>query len=124
MLPLPLYHSESSNCSGQTTDSCNGDIVQSPVNFTTLSDRYSAFAVDFIGNVSHDTRPFFLCKCGPRARDLDLAEAAAALDASQFRAAIASVVLLLRQAMLTHEQQWATLDLPSSSGEQQLRLLV
>ena len=27
-LPLPLYHSDGPNCSGQTTDSCNGDIVK------------------------------------------------------------------------------------------------
>ena len=27
-LPLPLYHSDGPNCSGQTTDSCNGDIVR------------------------------------------------------------------------------------------------
>ena len=34
--------------------------VQQPVNFTTLSDRYSAFATEFIGNTTHDPRPFFL----------------------------------------------------------------
>ena len=38
--------------------------VQQPVNFTTLSDRYSAFATEFIGNTTNDPRPFFLCECG------------------------------------------------------------
>jgi arylsulfatase G len=103
-LALPLYHSESANCSGQSVGSCNGDIVEAPVvrnfrprplaatqrrqrahrsllaasprfrgasdsadtalktlqNFTTLSDTYSAFAAEFIGNASHDRSPFFL----------------------------------------------------------------
>ena len=61
-LPLPLYRS-TTNCSGQTTGSCNGVIAQAPVNFTTLSDRYADFADEFIGN--HSTAagaadPFFL----------------------------------------------------------------
>jgi hypothetical protein len=59
MLALPLYHSET-NCSGQTAGSCNGDIVEAPVNFSTLSDKYSAFASEFIGNASHDPSPWFL----------------------------------------------------------------
>jgi arylsulfatase A-like enzyme len=58
-LALPLYHSET-NCSGQSVGSCNGDIVEAPVNFTTLSDKYSAFASEFIGNSSHDPRSWFL----------------------------------------------------------------
>eukprot|EP00040_Diaphanoeca_grandis_P029083 m.169355 g.169355 ORF g.169355 m.169355 type:complete len:639 (-) comp31562_c0_seq1:99-2015(-) len=58
-LPLPLYSSDT-NCSGQDVNSCDGDIVQSPVNFTTLSDRYGDFATAFIGNVSTDPAPFFL----------------------------------------------------------------
>lgn len=61
-LPLPLYFSESANCSGHgdITDSCNGDIVQSPVNFSALSDRYSSFADEFISHVAVDPSPFFL----------------------------------------------------------------
>jgi arylsulfatase G len=60
VLPLPLYQSNSTNCSGQTASSCNGDIVEAPVDFDTLSDKYSNFANEFIGNVSHDPSPFFL----------------------------------------------------------------
>lgn len=59
-LPLPLYHSEGANCTGPVPGSCNDNIVESPVNFTTLSDRYAAFASEFIANVSHDPSPFFL----------------------------------------------------------------
>ena len=59
-LALPLYHSETLNCSGQTTGSCNGDIIEAPVNFSTLSDTYSTFATQFIRNASSDTTPFFL----------------------------------------------------------------
>lgn len=58
LLPLPLYMSDT-HCNGNTT-SCDGAIVEQPVNFTTLSDRYAAFAEDFIGNVSTDARPFLL----------------------------------------------------------------
>lgn len=58
LLPLPLYDS-GLNCSG-ATDTCNGVIVEQPVNFTTLSDRYAMFADEFIGNASSDPRPFFL----------------------------------------------------------------
>ena len=58
-LALPLYES-STNCSGQTVGSCNGDIVQSPVDFHTLSDRYANFTTEFIGNVTKDPSPFFL----------------------------------------------------------------
>jgi len=57
-LPLPLYKADL-NCSG-ATDTCNGAILESPVNFTTLDDRYAAFAEEFIGNVTVDKRPFFL----------------------------------------------------------------
>lgn len=63
-LALPLYHS-GVNCSGQAVGSCNGDIVEAPVNFSTLSDTYSAFAEEFIGNSSHDSSPFFLCALRP-----------------------------------------------------------
>ena len=56
-LPLPLYRS-TTNCSGQTTGSCNGVIAEQPVNFTALSDTYADFAEEFIGN--HTTDPFFL----------------------------------------------------------------
>jgi|EP01043_Picozoa_sp_COSAG02_P023612 arylsulfatase G len=59
-LALPLYHSEAANCSGQTTGSCNGDIIEAPVNFSTLSDTYSTFAAEFVGNASSDSSPFFL----------------------------------------------------------------
>lgn len=58
-LALPLYQSDP-ECSGQTSGSCDSDIIQAPVNFSSLSDRYGAFASEFIGNVSHDARPFFL----------------------------------------------------------------
>jgi arylsulfatase A-like enzyme len=57
---LPLYHSESVNCSGQTAGSCNGDIIEAPVNFDTLSDTYSSFATEFIGNASSNASPFLL----------------------------------------------------------------
>mgnify|MGYP001223827327 CR=1 FL=1 len=73
-------HSSSPNCSGQTTGTCNGDIIEQPANFETLSDRYGSFAQvavllfslfrklkpslssakEFIGNVSRDPSPFFL----------------------------------------------------------------
>lgn len=36
-LALPLYHSRSPNCSGETTGTCNGDIVQQPVVLQDLS---------------------------------------------------------------------------------------
>eukprot|EP00462_Mataza_sp_D1_P007511 CAMPEP_0175123268 /NCGR_PEP_ID=MMETSP0087-20121206/2151_1 /TAXON_ID=136419 /ORGANISM="Unknown Unknown, Strain D1" /LENGTH=487 /DNA_ID=CAMNT_0016404945 /DNA_START=176 /DNA_END=1639 /DNA_ORIENTATION=- len=58
-LPLPLYQS-TANCSGQTSGSCNGDIIQQPVEFTTLTDKYRSFASDFIGHINHDKSPFFL----------------------------------------------------------------
>ena len=67
VLPLPLYHSNSSNCSGLPAanatggnSTCNGDIVEAPVNLDTLSDRYAAFATEFIHNATIDARPFFL----------------------------------------------------------------
>lgn len=64
-MALPLYLSESPNCSGHGgaaggSGTCNGDITEAPVNFTTLSDRYANFATEFISNVSHDPSPFFL----------------------------------------------------------------
>eukprot|EP00037_Helgoeca_nana_P026423 m.298021 g.298021 ORF g.298021 m.298021 type:complete len:192 (+) comp27213_c1_seq4:816-1391(+) len=63
-LALPLYAS-TLNCSGGGgapggNGSCNGDIVQAPVNFSTLSDRYATFATEFIANVSVDPAPFLL----------------------------------------------------------------
>ena len=59
-LPLPLY-TATTNCSMQTTGSCNGVIAEQPTNFTVLSDRYSAFAEDFIANHTADAAdPFFL----------------------------------------------------------------
>ena len=59
-LPMPLYHSAGPNCTGQTTGTCVGDILEQPANYSILSDRYAAFAAEFIGNVSHDPSPFFL----------------------------------------------------------------
>ena len=59
-LALPLYHSEGVNCTSQSTGSCNGDIVEAPVNFTTLSDTYASFAEGFIRNSSQNAAPFFL----------------------------------------------------------------
>lgn len=50
---LLRYKSAGPNCSGHA-DSCNSDIVQSPVNFSTLEDRYAEFATEFIANVSVD----------------------------------------------------------------------
>ena len=46
-LPLPLYQSNSPNCTGQTTNSCNGDIIQAPVNFTTLRSTSSQSFVQY-----------------------------------------------------------------------------
>ena len=40
---LPLYNSTGYNCSSNSL-SCNGDIVEQPVNLTTLTKRYSDFA--------------------------------------------------------------------------------
>lgn len=59
-LAIPLYHSTSPNCSGQTVGSCDKDIVEQPVEFASLSARYTAFAREFIANASHDASPFFL----------------------------------------------------------------
>jgi hypothetical protein len=34
--PLPLYHSTSANCSGQTIGSCDRDIIEQPAELATL----------------------------------------------------------------------------------------
>ena len=63
VLPLPLYQSDGPNCTGLVngTDAhCNADIIEAPVNFDTLSDKYAAFATEFIANATTDKRPFFL----------------------------------------------------------------
>ena len=46
-LPLPLYQSNSPNCTGQTSHTCNGDIIQAPVNFTTLRSTSSQSFVQY-----------------------------------------------------------------------------
>jgi hypothetical protein len=56
--PLPLYHSTALNCSGQTTGSCNADIVEQPANLGNLAERYKDFAHTVIGVES--AQPFFL----------------------------------------------------------------
>ena len=58
--PLPLYHSTSANCSGQTTGDCNGDIVEQPANLETLSSRYAAFAEKVFSRAAKRKAPFFL----------------------------------------------------------------
>ena len=58
-LPVPLYNA-TLNCSGQTSGSCNGAIMEQPVNFSTLSDHYQRFASEFILKAAHDPSPFFL----------------------------------------------------------------
>eukprot|EP01063_Lacrimia_lanifica_P000406 TRINITY_DN101_c11_g1_i1.p1 TRINITY_DN101_c11_g1~~TRINITY_DN101_c11_g1_i1.p1 ORF type:complete len:532 (+),score=167.88 TRINITY_DN101_c11_g1_i1:43-1638(+) len=57
-LPLPLYRSDV-HCNGANA-TCDGAIVEQPVNFSTLSGRYAAFADEFIGNATKDAKPFFL----------------------------------------------------------------
>ena len=57
ILPLPLYRSNGPNCSGLLNTSgahCNGDIIQAPVDFASLSDQYAAFAESFIKNATAD----------------------------------------------------------------------
>eukprot|EP00050_Salpingoeca_kvevrii_P019850 m.91310 g.91310 ORF g.91310 m.91310 type:complete len:533 (+) comp8600_c0_seq3:4174-5772(+) len=59
-LALPLYHSISPNCSGQHSDSCNGDIIEQPAHLEELSDRYYHFAEQFISDAATGAHPFFL----------------------------------------------------------------
>lgn len=56
-LAVPLYNS-TTNCSGHTT--CDADIIEQPVNLTTLNTRYGDWAVDFIGRAAQGSNPFFL----------------------------------------------------------------
>jgi arylsulfatase G len=67
VLPLPLYQSNGPNCTGLVNGTgahCNGDIIEAPVDFATLSDKYAAFAEEFIGNATANAgnaqQPFFL----------------------------------------------------------------
>lgn len=57
--PLPLYLS-TTNCSGQTTGDCNGDIVEQPAKLETLSSRYAAFAEKVFSKAADSKTPFFL----------------------------------------------------------------
>lgn len=58
--PLPLYHSTSPNCSGQTIGSCNKDIIEQPANLGTLSQRYLAFGQGVIEKAAKSKQPFLL----------------------------------------------------------------
>ncbi len=63
-LAVPLYNSSAYMCSGRP--SCNDDIVEQPVNLTTLAGRYGAYAEAFLEEMAQQqataqTRaPFFL----------------------------------------------------------------
>lgn len=52
------YHSKGPNCTGQTSGSCNGDIIQQPVDLQALSAGYQSFASEFIGNATSEPAPF------------------------------------------------------------------
>jgi arylsulfatase G len=62
---VPLYNSTGAHCSGEP--SCNNDILEQPVNLTSLSRRYGDFAVNFLEEMAREQtgnntseRPFFL----------------------------------------------------------------
>lgn len=45
---MPLYNSTGVNCTGNGDSSCNADIEEQPVNLTTLSGRYAAYAERYL----------------------------------------------------------------------------
>jgi arylsulfatase A-like enzyme len=55
---LPLYHTLAPDCGGV---SCNASIIAQPLNLTTLSDNYAAWASAFIAaHAAPGSNPFFL----------------------------------------------------------------
>ena len=58
--PLPLYHSTSRNCSGQTAGNCNKDIVERPVQLESLASKYAAQASAVFVNAKASGKPFLL----------------------------------------------------------------
>ena len=58
--PLALYHSTAPNCSGQTSGSCDKDIVEQPANLGTLAARYAAFGEGVIAKAAKAQTPFLL----------------------------------------------------------------